>query len=152
MGNPISRETFLDRARSRFGDDYDYTGIVYKSFKTPIRIRCRKHPVKEISITPERHLQTTGGCKYCLREKRIRILEHELGLESALPPQVLPSSPQQQSVGAASCGEGEAEGGSGTGGAQGHRAGEAGRTLGARLDGVEGISAQQWGDPPPLAR
>jgi len=80
MGSPISRELFLARALSRFGDHYDYSEIVYKSFKTPIRIRCRRHPVKLISITPERHLQTTGGCKYCLKESRIRLLERGLAI------------------------------------------------------------------------
>ncbi len=79
MGNPISREVFLQRARSRFGERYDYSAIVYKSFKTPIRIRCSIHPVKEISITPEKHLQTTGGCTFCLRER-------ELGRQSAERP------------------------------------------------------------------
>jgi hypothetical protein len=70
MGNPIDRETFLARARARFGERYDYGEIVYKSFKTPIKIRCREHPVRLIAITPERHLVTTGGCKYCLRHRR----------------------------------------------------------------------------------
>jgi len=83
MGNPISRELFLERARSRFGDQYDYSAIVYKSYKTPIKIRCTSHPVKEISITPEKHLQTMGGCKYCLHEKRILNLERELNRASA---------------------------------------------------------------------
>ncbi len=101
MGSPISKETFLGRARARFGDQYDYSAIVYKSYKTPIRIRCREHPVKEIVITPEKHLQTTGGCKYCLREKRVRILERELSLPAAadrsLPPETpSPSSPRQR--------------------------------------------------------
>lgn len=83
MGNPISVELFLQRARSRFGGQYDYSEIVYKSYKTPIKIRCTAHPVKQISITPEKHLQTTGGCKYCLREKRILSLERELNRASA---------------------------------------------------------------------
>lgn len=82
MGNPISRDLFLERARSRFGDLYDYSTIVYKSYKTPLKIRCTRHPVKEILITPEKHLQTTGGCKYCLREKRILSLERELNRAS----------------------------------------------------------------------
>ena len=86
MGNPIGVELFLQRARSRFGDQYDYAAMVYKSYKTPIRIRCTTHPVKEISITPEKHLQTTGGCKYCLREKRIVNLERELNRASAKRP------------------------------------------------------------------
>ncbi len=72
MGSPIDEATFLQRARARFGDHYDYGGIVYKSYKTPIRIRCRQHPVKVITITPEKHLTTTGGCKFCLRESRRR--------------------------------------------------------------------------------
>ena len=83
MGNPIDRETFLQRARERFGERYDYSAIVYKSYKTPIKIRCSLHPVREICITPERHLQTTGGCKYCLRAARNRVLEQNLRLEIA---------------------------------------------------------------------
>jgi hypothetical protein len=87
MGSPISRDTFLERALARFGDHYDYTGIVYKSYKTPVAIRCRLHPVKLISITPEKHLQTTGGCKFCLRQNRIRMLERELLREAVDHPQ-----------------------------------------------------------------
>lgn len=82
MGNPIGKEEFLQRAQARFGDRYDYSKIVYKSYKTPIKIRCREHPVKEITITPEKHLQTTGGCKYCLRAMRIKTLERELNREA----------------------------------------------------------------------
>ena len=89
MGNPISCELFLARARSRFGDQYDYAAIFYRSYKSPIKIRCKRHPVKEILITPEKHLQTTGGCKYCLREKRIANLERELNRASAVPAVVM---------------------------------------------------------------
>lgn len=90
MGSPIGKEEFLRRARERFGEKYDYSGIVYKSYKTPIKIRCRLHPVKEISITPEKHLQTTGGCKFCLREMRVRMLERELNRGSAERPALEP--------------------------------------------------------------
>jgi hypothetical protein len=89
MGSPISRETFLARARARFADQYDYSAIVYKSLKTPVGIRCRLHPVKVISITPEKHLQTTGGCKFCLRQNRIRMLERELLREAIDHPEPL---------------------------------------------------------------
>ena len=78
MGSPISKELFLQRAQARFGALYDYSEILYKSFKTPIKIRCTEHPVKLITITPEKHLQTTGGCKFCLRAMRINALEREL--------------------------------------------------------------------------
>lgn len=94
MGNPIHREEFLQRARARFGDRYDYSEIVYKSYKTPIKIRCRDHPVKLITITPEKHLQTTGGCKFCLRQMRITMLERELGRGSAEHPPLSSPAPQ----------------------------------------------------------
>ena len=92
MGNPIGRELFLERAHSRFGDKYDYSAIVYKSYKSPVKIKCRVHPVKEISITPEKHLQTTGGCKFCLREMRITMLERELQRPAIESPAVLQST------------------------------------------------------------
>ena len=92
MGNPIDVATFLARARDRFGERYDYTEIIYKSYKTPIKIRCTLHPVRQISITPERHLQTTGGCKYCLRASRNQQLERTLRLE-APEPQLLSERP-----------------------------------------------------------
>jgi hypothetical protein len=94
MGSPINQDTFLQRARARFADHYDYSQILYKSYKTPIQIRCNLHPVKLISITPEKHLQTSGGCKYCLRESRIRMLERELQRDSAIRTTAPPPSSQ----------------------------------------------------------
>ena len=88
MGSPIDEATFLSRARARFGERYDYTGIVYKSYKTPIKIHCVDHPVRDIVITPEKHLQTSGGCKFCLRSTRLRILEREFMIADAPEPAV----------------------------------------------------------------
>jgi hypothetical protein len=101
MGSPISKETFLQRAKTRFGAHYDYSGMIYKSYKTPIQIHCTIHPVKVISITPEKHLQTSGGCKYCLRESRIRMLERELHREPALRESLLEPARPEASPGAA---------------------------------------------------
>lgn len=89
MGSPINLTTFLARARDRFGQRYDYSDIVYKSYKTPIKIRCTLHPVRVISITPERHLQTTGGCRYCLRAWRNQQLERTLRIPSPPTPDPL---------------------------------------------------------------
>lgn len=85
MAARITLEVFLKRAKQRFGEQFDYSGIQWRSYKSPVKIRCRKHPVQEITITPERHLQTTGGCKHCLRERRIEALERELNRTSAQP-------------------------------------------------------------------
>ncbi len=78
MGLRIDESTFLERALSRFGDRYDYSEVNYRSYRSPVKIRCREHPVRQIVITPERHLQTTGGCKYCLRNYRNQTLERTL--------------------------------------------------------------------------
>lgn len=82
MAARITKDEFLARAQQRFGDRFDYSGIHYRSYKSPIKIICRKHPVQPISITPEKHLQTTGGCRHCLREKRVESLERELNRQS----------------------------------------------------------------------
>ena len=91
MGLRIDEATFLERAISRFGTRYDYSRMIYKSYRTPIKIRCVEHPVREVVITPERHLQTTGGCKYCLRNYRNQTLERVLRLDCE--PSVLPLPP-----------------------------------------------------------
>ncbi len=95
MGLRIDEATFLERALSRFGGRYDYSQINYKSYRSPVKIRCLEHPVREIVITPERHLQTTGGCKYCLRTYRNQTLERVLRLdyEPSERPAPLPVSP-----------------------------------------------------------
>ncbi|MAN19187.1 MAG: hypothetical protein CMN94_05310 [Synechococcus sp. EAC657] len=85
MGARITQQVFLERAKQRFGDQFDYSGIQWRSYKSPVKIRCRKHPVQEITITPEKHLQTTGGCRHCLRERRIEALERELNRSAARP-------------------------------------------------------------------
>jgi len=93
MGSPIDLATFLQRASARFGDRYDYSQIVYRSYKSPIRIRCRQHPVRDIVITPEKHLQTTGGCKFCLRASRVRQLERQFWVADAPEPPLEISPP-----------------------------------------------------------
>jgi len=75
MAMRIDRETFLKRAMERFGHHYSYEEIDYRSYRTPVKIRCLDHPVRLIVITPERHLQTTGGCKYCLRRYRQQAMD-----------------------------------------------------------------------------
>lgn len=92
MGARITKQVFLERAKQRFGDQFDYSGIQWRSYKSPVKIRCRKHPVQEITITPEKHLQTTGGCRHCLRERRVEALERELNRSAARPAADITSS------------------------------------------------------------
>lgn len=97
MGLRIDEATFLERALSRFGGRYDYTKVIYRSYRSPIKIRCKEHPVREIVITPERHLQTTGGCKFCLRNYRNQTLERAFRIDcepSDLPTRLASPLPQ----------------------------------------------------------
>ena len=94
MGARITQDEFLKRARQRFGDQFDYSQIIWRSFKSPVKIHCTHHPVQEITITPEKHLQTLGGCRHCLRERRIVALERELNRRSA-PERVLAVQSEQ---------------------------------------------------------
>ena len=86
MGARISQGEFLKRAEQRFGDQYNYEGMNWRSYKSPVKIRCTHHPVQDINITPEKHLQTLGGCRHCLRERRVASLERELNRKSAERP------------------------------------------------------------------
>ena len=83
MGARITQEEFLKRAAQRFGEQFDYSLMRWRSYKSPVQIRCNEHPVQPITITPEKHLQTLGGCRHCLRERRIASLERELNRKSA---------------------------------------------------------------------
>ena len=96
MAARITEAEFLKRARERFGDRFDYSEINYRSYKSPVKIRCNKHPVQLISITPEKHLQTTGGCRHCLRERRIAALERELNRDAAQ--RTIESTTQKEAV------------------------------------------------------
>ena len=96
MAARITEAEFLKRARERFSDRFDYSEINYRSYKSPVKIRCNKHPVQLISITPEKHLQTTGGCRHCLRERRIAALERELNRDAAL--RTIESTTQKEAV------------------------------------------------------
>ena len=83
MAARITETEFLKRAEQRFGDQFDYSEMRWRSYKSPVKIRCRRHPGQLICITPEKHLQTLGGCRHCLRERRIATLERELNRKAA---------------------------------------------------------------------
>ena len=100
MAARITEDEFLKRAQQRFSDQFDYSEMRWRSYKSPVKIRCTRHPVQEITITPEKHLQTLGGCRHCLRERRIASLERELNRKSAERPDPSTSNPSKpQTVG-----------------------------------------------------
>ena len=48
MAARITETEFLKRAEQRFGDQFDYSEMRWRSYKSPVKIRCRRHPVQLI--------------------------------------------------------------------------------------------------------
>lgn len=62
---------FIEKAKAKFGDLFDYSKVEYKNRNTKITIKCNKH-CNEFEITPRHHLRyKSGGCKLCFEEKCI---------------------------------------------------------------------------------
>lgn len=56
-------DNFIDNAISKFGDKFDYSKTVYKSYTEDMTIICPKHG--EFQQTPLNHLRSIHGCKKC---------------------------------------------------------------------------------------
>lgn len=59
-----SLDTFVEQARSKHGDKYDYSNVEYINVDTPVKIVCPEHGCFE--QTPYNHL-TSRGCPECSR-------------------------------------------------------------------------------------
>lgn len=64
----ISLEKFLERAKKKFGDLFDYSKIEYIDFNTPICIICPIHG--EFWQTPKQHL-INHGCPKCSNRTKL---------------------------------------------------------------------------------
>lgn len=58
-----SMDDFLERAKERFGDRYDYSLVEYVDTMTPVKIICKTHGVFE--QPPSWHMQNSIGCQQC---------------------------------------------------------------------------------------
>lgn len=64
---PISETEFLERARAKYGDRFDYSMMKYRDYRTPISIICPEHG--EFTLSPMYHLSYAMGCVSCSRDK-----------------------------------------------------------------------------------
>lgn len=62
----LTKDEFIEKAKSIHGDKYDYSKINYKNTETRVCIICPKHG--EFWQTPHSHLNGRG-CKECKKEK-----------------------------------------------------------------------------------
>ena len=65
-----TRAQFIADARSKYGDDYDYSRVEYVDSKTRITIFCRRHQRWFDDATPNTHLSKHKSCKHCEFERR----------------------------------------------------------------------------------
>lgn len=63
------KELFLNNAKNKHGDKYDYSKVNYFNYSTPIIVRCKKHNL-EYETTPNLHLINKYDCPKCLKESK----------------------------------------------------------------------------------
>lgn len=64
---PYTNEEVVERLRELYGDDYDYTQVDYKTKKTLITLRCKKHDIVFSRTFP--NLMKGWGCPACNKEQ-----------------------------------------------------------------------------------
>lgn len=74
--NRGNTELFIKQAKQIHGDKYDYSRVKYTESKTPVEIICRDHgPFWQ---TPNSHVSSSSGCRFCLDSKGEREVESVL--------------------------------------------------------------------------
>lgn len=61
---------FINDAKHRFGNKYDYSHVIYQRQKLPVQIICPIHG--SFYQTPDMHLRATHGCPQCSREAQAK--------------------------------------------------------------------------------
>ena len=62
MGKKLTQEEFIEKAKLKHGDKYDYSMVEYINWNTKIIIICKEHG--EFLQVPNNHLNGRG-CFYC---------------------------------------------------------------------------------------
>lgn len=66
--NSINEEKnkFITKAKEKYGDKYDYSKVIFKTWGTPVEIICKQHG--SFYQKPVKHLHNSC-CRYCLLEE-----------------------------------------------------------------------------------
>ncbi|CAH7419651.1 hypothetical protein VCHA53O466_50367 [Vibrio chagasii] len=67
----ITRATVIKRAKEKFGDKFDYSGLPVElsNMRTKVNVTCPIHG--EISVTPNSHINSEFGCKDCAEDSLV---------------------------------------------------------------------------------
>jgi len=68
MPRKQTKEIFIERAVTKFGEKFDYSNVIYKGVDTRVVINCPEHG--KYTQTPYCHLKSKYGCPTCLKNNR----------------------------------------------------------------------------------
>lgn len=63
MKNNELRKTFIDKAKLKYDDKYDYSEVIYINSRVKVDIICKEHGV--FQKTPSHHINGSQGCPKC---------------------------------------------------------------------------------------
>jgi hypothetical protein len=63
--NKATTEKFIEKAKKKHGDKFDYSKVIYKTCKDKVIIICNIDGHGEFETTPDSHIQTQGACQKC---------------------------------------------------------------------------------------
>ena len=66
VGKQLTTADFVERARAKHGDRYDYGRVHYVNITTEVEVVCQTHG--PFWIKPNQHLWTWTGCPVCANE------------------------------------------------------------------------------------
>ena len=66
--NKARTEKFIEKAKNKHGDKFDYSKVIYKTSKDKVIIICKNEGHGEFETTPDSHIQTQGACQNCRYE------------------------------------------------------------------------------------
>lgn len=69
----LTTEQWIEKAKAKFGDKFDYSKVKYINYSTPITIICPEHG--EFNMQPCKHLESKYGCPKCAIRKRTKNLD-----------------------------------------------------------------------------
>ena len=69
----LTIEQWIEKAKAKFGDKFDYSKVKYINCSTPITIICPEHG--EFNMQPCKHLESKYGCPKCAIRKRTKNLD-----------------------------------------------------------------------------
>lgn len=64
---PLTNEEFIEKAKNRFSENYDYSKVKYVNAHTDVEIVCPKHG--SFFVTPM-NIKSSNGCPQCFKNKR----------------------------------------------------------------------------------